>query len=380
MKLIYFVLIVIFAAFTYFVVKLTNEQLNDIRSRAAGENILEAESSAISGNALTHDDSTASGGKYIQFSSGNPTVVPSQSATSTPIPTGGSSSVIVGAGDIQCPTGPGSGWSSCRADVTAQVISSINPTAVLPLGDTQYDTGEYTNFQTYYKVNWGQFNTKTYPVIGNHEWGTPNGSGYFDYFEKDAGFGSGSTSKRPGERGKGWYSYNLGSWHLIALNSNLTSSPEQMSWLRQDLTANADKKCTLVYLHHPFFTSDTRSGRTMTDTKAKLGSLFQLLYDNNVDIWLNGHDHHYQRFKPSNINGQVDTTRGITEFTVGTGGDNHYWNSDFVPTANSAANDHTTFGVIKLTLLPTGYTFEFVPAIIAGAPTPFRDSGSASCH
>lgn len=198
------------------------------------------------------------------------------------------------------------------------------------------------------------------PVIGNHEYNTAGASSYFDYFGAAAG-----------DRSKGYYSFNLGNWHIIALNSNCSNvggcnagSPQEQ-WLRADLAASSTQ-CTLALWHHPLFSSGVASNRTQ--------ALWNALYDYNADLILNGHAHVYERFAPQTPGGTLDTVRGIREFIVGTGGESHGGTTNLAP--NSEAYNGTTFGVIKLTLKSNSYDWQFIPE----AGRTFTDSGSTLCH
>ena len=285
--------------------------------------------------------------------------------------------VVVAAGDIACDPDDssfngGNGTSEeCRQRWTANVVAGIGPTAVLPLGDNQYYCGGYSAFLQAYDPTWGAFKSITRPSLGNHEYLTSGGTdcnagnaganGYFTYFGAAAG-----------QRGQGYYSYDLGAWHLIALNSNCgdaggcSESSPQGQWLAADLAAHQNV-CTLAYWHIPLFSSGGRAnGNTRT--------FWQLLYDNAADVILSAHDHDYERFAPQTPDGDLDTAHGIREFIVGTGGANH---TSFVTTAaNSQVRNDDTFGVLKLTLQPSGYTWQFVPE----AGQAFTDSGAAACH
>jgi acid phosphatase type 7 len=285
--------------------------------------------------------------------------------------------VIVTAGDIACdPTNShfngGNGSSgSCRQRYTADLINSINPAAVLPLGDNQYYCGGLSAFQQSYNLSWGGFLPITHPSVGNHEYLTSGGTdcnagnaganGYFTYFGAAAG-----------QRGQGYYSYDIGTWHLIALNSNCgnaggcSATSPQGRWLADDLTTHRNL-CTLAYWHIPLYSS---GGRASGNSRP----FWQLLYDNNADLILSAHDHTYERFAPQTPAGAVDDVRGIREFIVGTGGANH---TSFVNTAaNSEVRNANTFGVLKLTLHPTSYDWQFVPE----AGQTFADSGTIACH
>jgi acid phosphatase type 7 len=212
-------------------------------------------------------------------------------------------------------------------------------------------------------------NPIVHPAIGNHEYQTPNASGYFDYFN-----GVGQQTGKAGDRATGHYSFDLGTWHLIALNSNCSivscsaSSPQE-AWLRSDLAGHS-AACTVAYWHHPLFNSGIAGNAT------NMRPIFQDLYNANSDLVLSGHDHHYERFAPENPSGQADGSRGIREIIVGTGGNSLFDPPAQSPQPNSEVRDYTTFGVLELALHPTSYDWLFIPAS-GGA---FTDSGTQSCH
>jgi hypothetical protein len=287
----------------------------------------------------------------------------------------GSDPLIAAAGDIACdPTfryfKNGLGTSSrCRQKHTSDLLVNAGLAAVLPLGDIQYECGGYSAFLAAYDPTWGRVKAITRPAIGNHEVHTSGGSGcaagaagYFRYFGAAAG-----------DPSKGYYSFDVGAWHLIALNSNCSivscsSSSAQAQWLRQDLAAHPTR-CTLAYWHHPRFTSGTNSPGSNS-----IKPLFQVLYDYGTDVVLVGHDHHYERFAPQSPSGSRDVARGIREFLVGTGGRGFHPVNTILP--NSEVRNNVTFGVLKMALRPAGYDWQFVPE--AGAS--FRDAGSEMCH
>lgn len=289
--------------------------------------------------------------------------------------------VIAAAGDIACETGDpeyngGNGDSmGCQELSTSNLmnggmITGSPLSAILPLGDEQYETATYGQFSQSYGPSWGRFASLSRPVPGNHEYETSGASGYFDYFN-----GVGNANGPAGSRGQGYYSYDVGSWHMISLNSNCaeiggcgSGSPEE-TWLQSDLAAHASVRCTLAYWHHPLFTSGAETGGAVTQ------QLFTDLYNANADVVLNGHEHQYERFAPQNPSGGLDTARGIREFVVGTGGRSlEGFNSTI--TANSQVRNDTTFGVLRLTLHPGSYDWQFVPA--AGGT--FTDTGTGTCH
>ena len=278
--------------------------------------------------------------------------------------------VVVAAGDI----------ASCASkgdEATAHLLARIGGT-VLTLGDNAYEDGTAADFRECYDPSWGKYKARTKPAPGNHDYhsvgetaigraiGRAIGTakGYFGYFRKAAG-----------PRGKGYYSYNLGQWHLLSLNSNCAevghcdSSSPQIRWLKANLAANRNKRCTLAYFHHPRFSSGEEHGST-----PEVKPLWDVLYAAGVDVVLSGHEHNYERFAPQGPNGRAAPKRGIREFVVGTGGESHY--PIFEPIANSEVHNDHTYGVLKLTLHPKGYEWRFVPA---GGET-FTDSGSARCH
>jgi hypothetical protein len=269
-------------------------------------------------------------------------------AGSQPPPAG--DPVIAAAGDI---AGSGTG-----DEATARLLDSIAPKAVLTTGDNAYESGTLTEFNSFYDPTWGRHRAVTHPVPGNHEYTTAGASGYFDYFGAAAG-----------DRGKGYYSYDVGAWHLIALNSEVAhdAGSVQVAWLKSDLAAST-AKCTLAYWHKPRFTAGNYSDF------AEYTPFWQALWDANADVVLAGHDHNYQRYAPLNPSGIADSARGLREFVVGTGGRSHY---ALRADSRRLAGNATAFGVLKLTLHPASFDFAFVPE----AGQTYSDSGSAvACH
>jgi hypothetical protein len=285
--------------------------------------------------------------------------------------------LVAAAGDIACDPSftfynNGLGTASrCRQKYTSDLVVNAGLSAVLPLGDIQYECGGYSAFTRAYDPTWGRVKAITHPALGNHEYHTAGGSdcdtsgdagGYFRYFGASAG-----------DPSTGYYSYDLGAWHLIALNSNClnigcSSTSAQEQWLRQDLAAHRTT-CTLAYWHHPRFTSGSNyPGSPLVKP------LYQALYDNDADLVLVGHDHHYERFVPQDPDGAQDPVRGIRQFVVGTGGRNFHPINTVLP--NSEVRNNVTFGVLKLTLHPASYDWQFVPE----AGKTFTDSGSQACH
>ena len=267
--------------------------------------------------------------------------------TGTP-PTG--DPVLVGAGDMAS-----SGSNDSR---TAALLDTI-PGTVFTAGDNVYPDGTATQFNTYYHPTWGRHRARTRPAPGNHDYNVAGAAGYFGYFGSVAG-----------PSGRGYYSYDLGTWHIVSLNSEISMAPgsAQETWLRDDLTASS-QPCTLAYWHKPLFTSGSNHGPA-TSTRP----LFQALYDFGAEVVVAGHNHQYERFAPMNPTGGLDNATGIRAFVAGTGGVGHY---GFVtPQPNSQVRDGTTYGVLKFTLHPNSYDWQFVP--IAGQS--FTDSGTTGCH
>jgi hypothetical protein len=265
--------------------------------------------------------------------------------------------VLVGAGDVaKCSELDG-------ARATAELIDQI-PGTVFVVGDLALPHGSAEEFTDCYAPTWGRFKARTRPAPGNHDYDTRGASAYFKYFGAAAG-----------EPGKGYYSYELGSWHIVALNSNCrevggcAAGSPQVQWLRKDLAAHP-ATCTLAYFHHPLFSSGEKHGEDL-----EMRPLWEALYAGNAEIVINGHDHDYERFAPQDPYGAADQKRGIREFVAGTGG-NPSHRSFADAAANSEVRNADTFGALKLTLHPQSYDWQFVP--IAGRT--FTDSGTDTCH
>jgi hypothetical protein len=231
---------------------------------------------------------------------------------------------------------------------------------VFTLGDNANPDGTAAEFAECYDPTWGRHKARTRPAAGNRDYNTTDASAYFDYFGAAAG-----------DAGKGYYSYDVGDWHVVVLNSNCsevgdcTTDSPQGQWLRADLAANPTT-CTLAYWHEPLFSS--KGGTSSVE------DFWQMLYEAGADVVLNGHRHNYERFAPQDPNGVADPEHGIREFVVGTGGvDLSSFGSTTQP--NSEVRNSDTHGVLKLTLHSTGYDWEFIP--VAGST--FTDSGSAAC-
>ncbi|MFC8761702.1 RICIN domain-containing protein [Streptomyces sp. NPDC057193] len=243
---------------------------------------------------------------------------------------------------------------------TDDIVTAMAPDAVITAGDNAYETGTLAEFNAQYDPNWGTFNSIAYPSPGNHEYYS-GAVGYFDYFE-----GKGVPT---GGRGKGYYSYDLGDWHMVALNSNVSHSAgsAQEQWLRADL-AESDRPCTMAYMHHPRFSSGKHGDNVAT------ADLYKALTDYNADIAVFGHDHDYQRFAPAMADG-TQSPNGLRTFVIGTGGRALY-SERSTTKGPSEVFQNNTFGVGRFDLSATGYTFSFKP--VAGRT--FTDSVSGSCH
>ncbi len=250
---------------------------------------------------------------------------------------------------------------NCHMKATSDLVINSKIAGLLVLGDLQYQDGTIDKFQKSYDPTWGRLKNITYPVPGNHEYNSKNAAGYYKYF-----------GQRAGDPTKGYYSFNIGKWRLIALNSNCQyvggcdiNSP-QVKWLKQELTKNPSQ-CTLAFWHHPRFSSGTHGDDRTYD------AFWQVLHKGGVDVILNGHDHTYERFAKINPQGAKDQ-KGMREFVVGTGGVSLYKFNKNNP--NTEARNSNTYGVLQLTLKPDGYDWQFVPE---NGKT-FTDSGSDSCH
>jgi hypothetical protein len=245
---------------------------------------------------------------------------------------------------------------------TAKIINKYPSAAVALLGDNAYESGSAIEYATCYDPAWGSFLNRTHPAPGNHDFITPGGSGYYGYF--------GAAAGKPDQ---GYYSYNLGAWHIVVLNSTCSdaggcgASSAQGRWLKADLAANPTV-CTLGYWHHPLFSSGEWGNNT------SMQPLVQILYNAGADVMLSGHDHDYERFAPQDPQGNLDTAKGIVQFVAGTGGSNTTpWT---VVQPNSIIRQNTEFGILSLTLHATSYSWQFIP--VSGSS--FTDSGTANCH
>jgi hypothetical protein len=279
--------------------------------------------------------------------------------------------VIAAAGDIACdPTdtafnGGNGTVIRCRMRATSDLLVGKRFDAVLLLGDNQYWSGTLAAHLASFAPSWGRLGSLLRPAPGNHEYQTPGAAGYFDYFGAAAG-----------DRTKGWYSYDLGSWHVVVLNSNCgdlgansgcdPGSP-QLQWLTADLAAHP-RACTLAYWHHPRFSSGAHGNDATYD------AFWRELYNAGADVVLVGHDHDYERFAPQDPDAKADPGHGIRQFVVGTGGREIRAFSTI--RANSESRNAKEFGVLTLKLRSGGYDWQFLPVL----GSTFSDHGSASCH
>ena len=262
-----------------------------------------------------------------------------------PLQAAAASVVLVGAGDI----------STCdnnNDEATAKLLDNISGT-VFTAGDNAYPDGTYTEFTNCYQPTWGRHKSRTKPAPGNHEYNTSGAAGYFKYFSNIPSY----------------YAYNLGDWRVYALNSEIdvSSTSAQVKWLKNDLAANP-KRCVLAYWHKPRWSSGTTHG-----SNSKYQTFWKILYDAGAEIVINGHEHNYERFKEMNASGTASSP-GLREFVVGTGGASHYSFGSALST--SQVRNSSTYGVLKLTLNSTSYSWKFVP--VAGKT--FTDSGTTNCH
>jgi hypothetical protein len=268
--------------------------------------------------------------------------------------------ILVGAGDI----------ASCKApegaEATAKLIEQI-PGTVFAAGDLAYEHGSTAEFKNCYGPTWGRFKDRTRPALGNHEYADPAAAAYFQYWGDQAG-----------PAGKGYYSYDLGLWHIVVLNTNCEApglggcakgSPEEL-WLRQDLREHPNA-CIVSYGHHALFSSGVFRKHAL---HPELTQFWQDLYAAHADLMLVGHEHSYERFAPQDPEGHLDFTHGIRQIVAGTGGRSHDLLGFAI--ANSEVRNYDTYGVLKVTLMPHAYTWEFIPE----PEHSFRDSGSGVCH
>ncbi len=278
-----------------------------------------------------------------------PTLVPTATQTPTPTP-----AVLVGAGDISVCGNTGD-------QETAALLAEI-PGAIFTAGDNSNDYGRQVEYENCFGPTWGQFLDRIHPSPGNHDYENNGGKAYYSYFGAAAG-----------ERGKGWYSYDLGAWHIVALNTNCNdvscwANSKQVQWLRQNLQSHPTQ-CSLAYYHIPRWSSGEAGSATW------ISAIFTALWDNGVDVVVSGHDHEYERIAPQDPDGNLDKEHGVRQFVVGTGGAFHRpFTANILP--NSEVRIADTFGVIQFTLYEDHYDWAFLP--VGGGPA--LDSGSEECR
>lgn len=290
-------------------------------------------------------------------SASNKAAVPTTFAAQVPA---GETYVLVGAGDI----------AGCKdiegARATAKLIEQI-PGTVFALGDLAYERGSTADFENCYDPTWGAFKNRTRPSPGNHEYAVnEQAPAYFQYW-----------GARAGPDTRGYYSYDLGPWHIVSLNTNCTASnlggcakgSPQEEWLRQDLAAHPNG-CVIAYGHHPLFSSGIFPSHAM---HPELRDMWRDLYAAHAALFLAGHEHSYERFAPQDPDGHADPVNGIREFVVGTGGRSH--DPLGFAIANSEVRNANTYGVLKLTLIPGSYSWQFVPE----EGKTFTDAGTGFC-
>jgi acid phosphatase type 7 len=263
--------------------------------------------------------------------------------------------VLLAAGDI-------AGCDTFGDEATVAVLDRL-PGTVVPVGDLAYEDGTAQQFADCYDATWGRHKARTRPVVGGHEYRTPGAAPYYAYFGAAAG-----------DPSKGYYSYDVGAWHVIALNDVCTAvggcgagSPEEQ-WLRADLAASA-AQCTVAFLHTPRFSSGSVHG-----SSTAMQPFWQALYESGAELVVSAHEHIYERFAPQTPTGSADPVRGIRQIIAGTGGRSHYAIGTIK--ANSEVRNVDSFGILKLTLRASGYDWQFVPE----AGRTFTDSGSGTCH
>jgi hypothetical protein len=250
-------------------------------------------------------------------------------------------------------------------EATARILAEYPGATIAPLGDNAYQEGTLSQYENCYGPSWGQFEDRTRPATGNHDHSTKNAQGYWDYF-----------GSRGGPYDNYYYSYDLGAWHVVVLNSDCWRvggcevDDPQIQWLREDLQQNPSV-CTLAYWHRPPFSSGRYGDPENT---ARVRPLWDTVYEEGVDLVLTGHEHSYERFAPMDAEGNRDD-QGVRLIVAGTGGGNlRSFKYDPLPTTEIRNDD--TWGVLKLTLTPSDYSWEFLP--VAGES--FTDSGSGRCH
>lgn len=276
--------------------------------------------------------------------------------------------LLIGAGDI-ADCGP----QLVHAEETAALIKLFPSATVFAAGDDAYLNGTRAEFETCYGASWGDFKERTRPAPGNHDYGIyripkrNNATPYFDYFGPKAG-----------PKGLGYYSYDLGNWHIVSLNSmagepGAPKKADQEKWLQDDLDGN-EKPCILAYWHHPLFSSGSQHGDQPNDPGRFTGSLWKILLDHKADVILNGHDHHYEWFDLQDAKAKP-TSSGIREIIAGTGGGEERGLGKVK--ANSEKRLAGIYGVLLMTLHADSYEWHFIQA---DGTVPDQSPGPTACH
>lgn len=284
--------------------------------------------------------------------------------------------VIAAVGDIACKNAPGNNPQVCQYDDVARLIRRGHYDRFLPLGDIQYEKGSYQDYLDNYDAYFSDLRPISEPVPGNHDYGVADANGYYRYFG-DLGHGP-----------DGYYSYDLGAWHVIALNSAICPAATgcgpgdpQYEWLKADL-AHDQATCTLAYWHHPRYDWLHYQKANWVDDYEFLRTapFWDLLYDAGADVVLSGHNHNYSRWQPMDKNLQYDPERGIVQFISGTGGRNlNGLGSKSTRPATFATGQASEFGILELTLHPDSYDYRFRSTL--GAQSQYVDAGKdVACH
>ena len=311
------------------------------------------ESSASRSPGPTQPASVPTSPTPLQSSDPDPSRQPSPPIDSPSLEPSGEDPVLVGAGDI-------AGCSYEEDEATAKLLDAI-PGTVFAAGDLAYGSGTERQFRDCYGPTWGRHLERTRPVPGNHDYDTDEARPYRDYFGEAA----------LGPDGETWYSFDLGTWHIVMLDSNCThvdceEGSDQVRWLIDDLAAS-DAECTAAIFHHPRFSSGFHGN------DRDVAPFWDVLYEAGADVVINGHDHDYERFAPQDPDANEDRAAGLRQFVIGTGGARL---RDFEETAaNSELRAIVSHGVLKFTLRDGRYDWEFV-----ATSGPFSDRGSAACH
>lgn len=279
-----------------------------------------------------------------------PTHTPTPTYTPTPV-------VLIGAGDIaEC--------ANQNDKITAGLLEQFPGTTIFTAGDNSDDLDPANAYKNCFDPTWGRFKDRIHPAVGNHDYDDDDSSAaYFKYFGAAAGV-----------PGKGWYSYDLGSWHIVVLNSECedvggcqAGSPQEQ-WLKADLAAHPTR-CSIAIWHRPRFSAAYAEGLPFVE------DFWKDLYNAGAELIINGHYHYYERYAPMDPEGKLDNAKGIREIISGTGGA-HLETRARTCNGNCQVFDQTTHGLLKLTLHPDSYDWQFIPE----PGKTLADSGSTECH